>query len=960
MLLSELHRPVDAKAAYRRVLELDPTHAAATADLGSMHRQLGEFEDALEAYDKAIALDASDVRFPALRAGLLFKMGRNDEAAAAYSALLDSAPNSTFVLDGYAWFLATCKDEEHRDPVRAVRLADRALAIESDDWEYWGTAGWARLHAGRPLEEVAEAFERSLALGGTASSHFGIAAAQARAGWAAEARAAIERGDAWLREHPQVVAKPELRAAALEALEPLERRDAPASLSPARLARAASLDPVARQLLARRPARGPSWPVRRPRGTGGRIPAMVSQDAPARLEALRAQIRAADHAYYVLDRPSLTDAQYDELYRELVALEAAWPELDDPGSPTKHVPGAIAEGFESFEHPTPMLSLNNVASARGVRRVGRLARSLPQGRERTRLQHRAQDRRRRASSSCTATGSWRRPPRGATVSAARTSRPTHERSGPSRPASTATPPRRCWSCGARPTSARRTSKRSTASWRRRVASRSRTLAICARARSASSTPRSRPARPIRYFAYALGAKDGVSHDGQTALLTWLRDLGLPTVPQPARDRSRGGRGGLRRAPRAARRPAVRARRHGGQGRRRRAPGAARHAQPLPALGRRVEVPAAARRDAAAPRRLERGPHGHDHAARGPGAGTARRRHRVERHAAQRRRARAAGAARGRPRRGGARRRRHPEGGAGRGRPALGNGAADRGAGCVSRVRHAGRARRGPRRDPLPELRVPRTDRAPPAALRQPTRHGHPRPRREADPAALGRGPGSGRGGSLPAGRGGAGGAGALGREERAEPRGADRAGAHTTPAPLPVRPRHPRGRASGARRSSPAPSRRSSGVLAADREHLLEIDEIGEALADAVLHWFAERTQSRACSRACRRPASPRRPREAGRAGALRGSDRRLHRQARGAEPRRGEGAGRGRGGPRGLLDLVANRPGGGRPRGGQQAEEGRGPRASRRSTRPSSSPRRSRGVTFDPVPSSSRGSAPR
>ncbi len=147
-----------------------------------MHRQLGEFEDALEAYDKAIALDASDVRFPALRAGLLFKMGRNDEAAAAYSALLDSAPDSTFVLDGYAWFLATCKDEEHRDPVRAVRLAERALAIESDDWEYWGTAGWARLHAGCPLEEVIQAFERSLELGGTASSHFGIAAAQARAG----------------------------------------------------------------------------------------------------------------------------------------------------------------------------------------------------------------------------------------------------------------------------------------------------------------------------------------------------------------------------------------------------------------------------------------------------------------------------------------------------------------------------------------------------------------------------------------------------------------------------------------------------------------------------------------------------------------------------------------------------------------------------------------------------------
>ncbi len=84
--------------------------------------------------------------------------------------------------------------------------------------------------------------------------------------------------------------------------------------------------------------------------------------ARRRLEELRREIREADHAYYVLDRPSLTDAQYDERYRELTRLEASWPEFDDPGSPTRRVPGAVAEGFESFEHPTPMLSLNNVTS----------------------------------------------------------------------------------------------------------------------------------------------------------------------------------------------------------------------------------------------------------------------------------------------------------------------------------------------------------------------------------------------------------------------------------------------------------------------------------------------------------------------------------------------------------------------------------------------------------------------
>jgi len=80
------------------------------------------------------------------------------------------------------------------------------------------------------------------------------------------------------------------------------------------------------------------------------------------VDALREQIRRADHEYYVLDRPTLTDARYDELYRELVDLEARWPDLADPSSPTQRVPGVVAEGFESFEHPTPMLSLNNVTT----------------------------------------------------------------------------------------------------------------------------------------------------------------------------------------------------------------------------------------------------------------------------------------------------------------------------------------------------------------------------------------------------------------------------------------------------------------------------------------------------------------------------------------------------------------------------------------------------------------------
>jgi DNA ligase (NAD+) len=79
-------------------------------------------------------------------------------------------------------------------------------------------------------------------------------------------------------------------------------------------------------------------------------------------EALRARIRAADHAYYVLDQPILADAEYDRLMRELQALEAAHPELCTPDSPTQRVAGVPSEAFAKLAHREPMLSLGNVTT----------------------------------------------------------------------------------------------------------------------------------------------------------------------------------------------------------------------------------------------------------------------------------------------------------------------------------------------------------------------------------------------------------------------------------------------------------------------------------------------------------------------------------------------------------------------------------------------------------------------
>jgi DNA ligase (NAD+) len=83
----------------------------------------------------------------------------------------------------------------------------------------------------------------------------------------------------------------------------------------------------------------------------------------ARASELRRLLNHAAHAYYVLDAPELEDPVYDRLYRELLELEAAHPELITPDSPTQRVGGTPAAAFSSVEHRIPLLSLDNAFSS---------------------------------------------------------------------------------------------------------------------------------------------------------------------------------------------------------------------------------------------------------------------------------------------------------------------------------------------------------------------------------------------------------------------------------------------------------------------------------------------------------------------------------------------------------------------------------------------------------------------
>ncbi len=87
---------------------------------------------------------------------------------------------------------------------------------------------------------------------------------------------------------------------------------------------------------------------------------MANQSINQRTDELYKEINYHNHRYHVLDDPVISDADFDQLMRELTALEEQHPELVAPDSPTQRVGAAPAEGFTEVEHPVPLLSLGNV------------------------------------------------------------------------------------------------------------------------------------------------------------------------------------------------------------------------------------------------------------------------------------------------------------------------------------------------------------------------------------------------------------------------------------------------------------------------------------------------------------------------------------------------------------------------------------------------------------------------
>jgi len=94
---------------------------------------------------------------------------------------------------------------------------------------------------------------------------------------------------------------------------------------------------------------------------------MTREQAEWRIEELRREVRRHEHLYYVLDQPEIADAEYDRLERELRELEAEFPELVTPDSPTQRVGEKPSESFPTWTHRVPMLSLDNTYNEEELR-----------------------------------------------------------------------------------------------------------------------------------------------------------------------------------------------------------------------------------------------------------------------------------------------------------------------------------------------------------------------------------------------------------------------------------------------------------------------------------------------------------------------------------------------------------------------------------------------------------------
>ncbi|EIJ79805.1 NAD-dependent DNA ligase LigA [Bacillus methanolicus PB1] len=103
---------------------------------------------------------------------------------------------------------------------------------------------------------------------------------------------------------------------------------------------------------------------------------MDLQTAEKRIKDLQNLLNQYNYEYFVLDKPSIQDAEYDRLLRDLIELESRFPQFKTPDSPTQRVGGEVLDMFKKVEHRTPMLSLANAFNEQDLRDFDRRIRQM--------------------------------------------------------------------------------------------------------------------------------------------------------------------------------------------------------------------------------------------------------------------------------------------------------------------------------------------------------------------------------------------------------------------------------------------------------------------------------------------------------------------------------------------------------------------------------------------------------
>jgi tetratricopeptide (TPR) repeat protein len=148
---------------YARAIERDPDLAVAHRGRGRACHLLGRLDEASDHYDAAVQLAPDDSYAVASRADLMTDLGRYAEAAEEYQRAIELDPRSAYAYRGAAWLRATCPDTSVLDPELAVRLAERAIQLEShEDSLAYDTLAAAQASAGdfaSAIETLARAID---------------------------------------------------------------------------------------------------------------------------------------------------------------------------------------------------------------------------------------------------------------------------------------------------------------------------------------------------------------------------------------------------------------------------------------------------------------------------------------------------------------------------------------------------------------------------------------------------------------------------------------------------------------------------------------------------------------------------------------------------------------------------------------------------------------------------------